>query len=68
MGALDSHAEGLAALGGLVVDVEVPVEADRLVVLADLVRLGHVGVEVVLAGKDRPRNQSASLSEDSLDF
>ncbi len=33
--------------------IEVTVDADRLVVLADLVGLGHVGIEVVLAGERR---------------
>ncbi len=33
--------------------VEPAVDADRLVVLADLIRLGHVRVEVVLAGERR---------------
>src|SRR6476661_6381850 len=35
-------------------DVEVPGPADRLVVLADLVRLGAVRIEVVLAMEPRP--------------
>ena len=33
--------------------IEPAVDADRLVVLTDLVRLWHVGVEVVLAGERR---------------
>jgi hypothetical protein len=35
------------------VDVEVAVDRDRFVVLGDLVVLGHVGIEVVLAREDR---------------
>ena len=35
-------------------DVEVASEADRLVVLGDLIPLRKVGVEVVLPGEDRP--------------
>ena len=34
-------------------DVEMPFFAERLVVLADLVPLGEVGIEVILARKDR---------------
>ena len=39
-----------------------PALAQRLVVLADLVALGQVGIEVVLAVEDRPRRELASPS------
>ncbi len=38
---------------------EVPATAQGLVVLADLVALGEVGIEVVLAVEDRPRRELA---------
>ena len=46
VGALDADPESIGK-------VEPAVDTDRLVVLTDLVRLGHVRVEVVLAGKGR---------------
>ena len=46
VGSLDTDADAAG-------QVEPSVDADRLVVLADLVRLGHVGIEVVLAGEGR---------------
>src|SRR5207302_699055 len=38
---------------------ETPVAGERDVVLGDLVALGQVGIEVVLAVEDRPRGQVA---------
>jgi hypothetical protein len=42
---------------------EAPALAERLVVLADLVALGEVGIEVVLAVEDRPRREVAAQRE-----
>ena len=49
--ALDADPHGFA----LDLDVEVSLDAQRLVVLRDLEVLRHVGVEVVLAGEPAPR-------------
>ena len=57
--ALDLDAEDLRAIIGRDGDVEVAVDADRLVVLADLVVLRHIGVEVVLAGHAAPLDDVA---------
>ena len=50
-------AEALAAV--LRLDIEPAADADRLFELGDLVALGEVGVEVVLAGKDRALGDGA---------
>ena len=46
---------------------EPPARAERLVVLADLVRLRQVGIEVVLAVEDRPLGDLAVEREPELD-
>src|SRR4051794_17624230 len=63
MHALDLHAVGLS----LQLDVEVAVDAERLVVLRDLVVLRHVGIEVVLAGEPAPRRDAAVEREPDPD-
>ena len=60
VGALDRNRD-LATVGQL--DVDAAVEGDRLVVLADLVVLGEVGVEVVLARETARRRDLAAEGE-----
>src|SRR5215469_14557314 len=50
MHACDANALASASLRG---DFDVAVLGKRLVVLRDLVALGEIGIEVILAGKDR---------------
>jgi hypothetical protein len=48
---------------GIALDLEVPADADRQVVLADLVVLGHVRIEVVLPVEQRLRSDLAVQGE-----
>jgi len=57
--ALDLDPEVARAVVGLDRDIEPAVEAQRLVVLADLVVLGHVRIEVVLAREPAPLRDAA---------
>jgi len=56
---LDADAHHHGAVIGRHGDVEIAVDAERLVVLADLVVLGHIGVEVVLACHPAPLDDGA---------
>src|SRR6056297_668142 len=59
----DLHPELPGAIVGGNDNIEVTVETQWLVVLTDLVVLGHVGIEVVLACKTTPRGDVAVQSQ-----
>src|SRR5690606_36309378 len=59
VGALDADPERLT----LDLDLELAVDRDRLVVLADLVVLRHVRIEVVLPGEPTPRSDLTTQRE-----
>ena len=52
--AFDFNAKDLRTVRRIDCDIEVAVEAQRLVVLTDLIILGHIWIEVILTSKATP--------------